>query len=49
MEMYPNILWKRMNSANKSIDPVIEWPRVIRDGDAHIMIACCLDEVALCL
>src|SRR5438552_1220673 len=49
MKMCPTILWKRTNSENKSIHLVIEWPRVIRNGDAHIMGASSLDDVALCI
>src|SRR5215468_2871426 len=47
--MRPTILRECADSENKSVHLFVEWPRVIRDRDAHIMSASSLDHVPLCI
>src|SRR5690348_7795685 len=45
--MCPGIFWKRADRENKSIHFIIERSRVVGDGDADIIRASGLDDVAL--
>src|SRR6266436_9575070 len=44
--MRPRIVWKCANSENKSIDCIIERPRMVCNGNSYITRACGRDKIA---